>query len=70
MQAPYPTFSLDLAPSDFYIFGKPKMALMGARFANDDELLQSVMDMLNGISREELEVPGKSAREQVSIGGT
>jgi hypothetical protein len=30
------------------------MALIGAAFA-DDELLQSVMEVLNGISREELE---------------
>jgi hypothetical protein len=53
--APHPAFSLDLAPSDFYLFGKLKMALMGAAFADDDQLLQGVMEVLNGISREELE---------------
>jgi hypothetical protein len=40
---------------DFYRFGKLKIALMGAAFADDNELLQDVMEVLNGISREELE---------------
>jgi hypothetical protein len=31
------------------------MALMGAAFADDDELLESSMEVLNGISREEPE---------------
>jgi hypothetical protein len=31
------------------------MALMVAAFADDDELLQGVMEVLNRISREELE---------------
>jgi hypothetical protein len=41
---------------DFHLFGKLKMALMGAAFAGDDGLLQGVMEAFNGISREELEV--------------
>jgi hypothetical protein len=53
-RAPHPVFSLDLTPSDFYLFGKMKTVLMNVAFA-DDELLQGVMEMLNGISREELE---------------
>jgi hypothetical protein len=56
MRAPHPAFSPDLAPSDFCLFGKLKMALIGAIFANNDKLLQGVMEVLNGISREELEV--------------
>jgi hypothetical protein len=47
---------LDLARSDFSLFGKLKMVLMGATFAGDGELLQGMMVVLNGISREELEV--------------
>jgi hypothetical protein len=35
-RAPRPAFSPDLAPSDFYLFGKLKKALMGAAFAEDD----------------------------------
>jgi hypothetical protein len=54
-QAPHPTFSLDLAPSDFYLFAKLKITLMGAAFAGDDGLLQSVMGVFNEISRGELE---------------
>jgi hypothetical protein len=54
-QAPHPAFSLNLTPSDFYIFGKLKMALIGAAFAEDGELLHGVMEVPNGISREELE---------------
>jgi hypothetical protein len=52
---PHPAFSSDLEPSNFYMFSKLKMALMGAVFANDDELLQGVMEALNKISREEPE---------------
>jgi hypothetical protein len=48
-RAPHPAFSPDLAPSDFYLFGKLKTVLMGAAFA-DDELLQGVMEVLNRIS--------------------
>jgi hypothetical protein len=36
-------------PSDFYLFRKLKVALMGAAFADDDGLLQSVMEVLNEI---------------------
>jgi histone-lysine N-methyltransferase SETMAR len=53
-RVPHPAFSPDMAPSDFYRFGKLKMMLMGA-FAHD-ELLQGVMKVFNGISREEIEV--------------
>jgi hypothetical protein len=54
MRAPHPAFSLDLAPSDFYRFGKLKMAVIGAAFA-DDERMQGIMEVFNGSSREELE---------------
>jgi hypothetical protein len=51
MRAPHPAFSPDLAVSDSYVFSKLKKALMGATFT-DDGLLQGVMELLNGISRE------------------
>jgi histone-lysine N-methyltransferase SETMAR len=54
-RAPQPPFSPDLAPSDFYLFGKVKTALMGATFEDAEQLLQAVMAVLNGISRDELE---------------
>jgi hypothetical protein len=53
-RVPYPAFSADLAPSDFYLFGKMKMVLMGAA-SPDDGPLQGVMEVLNGILREGLE---------------
>jgi hypothetical protein len=53
-RAPHPVFSLDLAPSDFCLFGKLKMAMMSTGFA-DGEPLQGMMEVLNGISREGLQ---------------
>jgi hypothetical protein len=53
--APHPAFSPDLAPSNFYRFGKLKMVLMGAAFADNNKLSQGVMEVFNGISREEFE---------------
>jgi histone-lysine N-methyltransferase SETMAR len=50
-RARHPAFSPDVAPSDFSLFAKLKIALMGAAFANDAELLQSMAEVLNGISR-------------------
>jgi hypothetical protein len=40
-----------LALSDVYLFGKLKMALMGAVFA-DDEVWRCALELLHGISRE------------------
>jgi hypothetical protein len=54
-RAPHPAFSPDLAPSDFYLFGKIKTALMGAVFASEQELLDGVLGVIHTISREELE---------------
>ena len=54
-RAPQPPFSPDLAPSDFYLFGKLKTALNGAEFEDEGELLDAVMSVLNGITRDELE---------------
>jgi histone-lysine N-methyltransferase SETMAR len=52
---PHPPFSPDLAPSDFYLFGKLKTALSWAEFEDEHELLDSVMELLNRIARDELE---------------
>jgi histone-lysine N-methyltransferase SETMAR len=54
-RAPHPAFSPDLAPSDFYLFGKIKTALMGAAFRSEQSLLDGVLGVVNAISREELE---------------
>jgi hypothetical protein len=53
---PHSPFSPDLAPSDFYLFGEVRTALMGAAFEGEDQLFQSVMDVVHRIPRDELEV--------------
>jgi len=42
----HPAYSPDLAPSDFHLFGPPKNALRGRRFAADDEVKEAVHDWL------------------------
>jgi hypothetical protein len=54
-RAPHPAFSPDLAPSDFYLFGKIKTRLMGFEFESEQSLLDGVLGVINTISREELE---------------
>ena len=43
----HPPNSLDLAPSDFYLFSKMKEHLSGKRFTDDEDLQHAVMDWLN-----------------------
>jgi hypothetical protein len=52
-RVPHRAFSPDLAPSTFYLFSKLEMALVGAIFAEDNELLHGVMEVLNRLLREE-----------------
>jgi hypothetical protein len=54
-RAPHPVFSPDLAPWDFYLFGKIKTALMRSEFESERSLLDGVLGVINTISREELE---------------
>jgi hypothetical protein len=42
-------YSPDLAPSDFWIFGHMKTALVGQTFEEPEELLEAVMEFLNEI---------------------
>jgi hypothetical protein len=53
-QVVHPAFSLDLALSNFYVFGKVKMTLKSATFDNN-ELFQGAMRVLNRILLKELE---------------
>lgn len=52
--APHPPYSPDLAPSDFYLFGKVKHALQGQEFESEEKLLEGVRAVLIGITSEEL----------------
>jgi hypothetical protein len=49
---PHPALSPDLAPSDFYLFGKIETALMRSKFENEQELLDGVLGVVNAISRD------------------
>jgi hypothetical protein len=50
-----PPFSLDLAPSDFYLFLKLKTTLMRSVFENEQEPLDGIMRVFDRITRDELE---------------
>jgi hypothetical protein len=54
-RAPYPPYSPDLAPCDFYLFDYIKRLLAGREFADRSELLQVVMTILNSIEKVTLE---------------
>ena len=45
-QLTHPTHSLDLDPSDFYMFGPMKVALRGQHFDGDDEAKKVVHSRL------------------------
>jgi hypothetical protein len=49
--APYPAYSPDLAPSDFYVWRDVKQLLSGCQFADQDSLLQAVSDILMAIEK-------------------
>jgi hypothetical protein len=53
--APYPPYSPDLGPSDFYLFAYVKHRLSGYAFADIDSLLRAVSDILGGIEKVTLE---------------
>jgi len=42
----HPAYSLDLAPSDFHLFGPLKAALRGRRFSCDDDVKTAVHQWL------------------------
>jgi hypothetical protein len=54
-KAPQPPFPPDLAPSNSYVFRKLKTEWNGAEFEDERELLDAVMGILNGTTRDELE---------------
>jgi hypothetical protein len=43
---PHPSYSPDLAPSGFYLFGPLKDALCGTRFENDKSVIRAVRTWL------------------------
>jgi histone-lysine N-methyltransferase SETMAR len=51
---PYPPYSPDLAPSDFYLFPIVKQKLESIQVIDDDELFDRSQELLAGIDQEEL----------------
>jgi transposase len=51
----HPPYSPDLAPSDFYLFGKLKGAFAGPEFVSTDKLLLPIRELTGSIERAELE---------------
>jgi len=44
---PHPSYSPDLAPSDFHLFGRLKDALRGTRFEDDESVIRAVRTWLH-----------------------
>jgi histone-lysine N-methyltransferase SETMAR len=47
----HPPYSLELAPSDFYLFGYVKKCLTGLSFQDTDQLLAAIEGVLEGIEK-------------------
>jgi hypothetical protein len=54
LYVPHSPYSPDLAPSDFWLFGRIKIGLAGRSFAKPEELLEDVREFLKGIPAAEL----------------
>jgi hypothetical protein len=52
--APYPPYSPDLAPSDFFLFGYVKEGIKGMVFPSSEELLDAIGEVVIGIESETL----------------
>ena len=49
-RAPYPPYSPDLAPSDFFLFGTVKEKLRGRSFQTREQLFEAILQKINEIS--------------------
>jgi hypothetical protein len=52
---PYPPYSPDISPSDFYLFGKVNGELIGQELPDEINLLDAVNEILDGISAGKLQ---------------
>jgi hypothetical protein len=60
-------YSFNLSPSDFYVFAKVKSPLIGPEIPDEIDLLEAVIEILNGISDAELQRVFRSRTECVEI---
>ena len=49
IRTPHPTYSLDIAPSDFYLFALVKENLKGKKFYSQQSLIQGINEILDTI---------------------
>jgi hypothetical protein len=61
----HPPCSPDISPSDFYLFGKVKNALIVGEIPDEIDLLEAVTEALNGISGAELQCVFQSWSKRV-----
>jgi hypothetical protein len=59
-----PSYSPDILPSDFYLFGRIKGASIGQEIPDEISLLDAVTGFLNGISTNELRRVFRSGTER------
>jgi transposase len=53
--APRPSYSQDLAPSDFFLFGYIKQKIAGQKFVSPDDLLEAIREEFDRFSKSVLE---------------
>jgi histone-lysine N-methyltransferase SETMAR len=61
-----PLYSPDLAPSDFHLFPKMKEFLGGKQMATHEEMRETVMDWLNGLTSDFYDYHACAMYEQMS----
>ena len=70
---PHPPYSPDLAPSDFYLFGKLKNCAKGLIFEDENDVVEWVRETFQNISNEELQSVFtewiKRLRKCIEVGG-
>jgi transposase len=54
LRIPQPSYSPDLAPSDFYLFRTVKERLERSQVADEDQFFESLQGILRGIDQQEL----------------
>jgi hypothetical protein len=61
----HPTYSSDTSPSDFNLFGKVNITLIGREIPDEINFLEAVTQILNGIADDELQCVFRSWIERV-----
>jgi hypothetical protein len=64
--APHPSYSPDLAPSDFFLFGHVKHALDGVEFPSEENLLAAIHSGLSNLTGDTLRAVFAKSIEQLN----